>query len=233
MTKIFKNRVVIMLLCSTLALGCILLYTSSIRSEAQKITVVRMKSHIAKGEVISDSVLETVTVGGYRLDKTVMTNKEDVVGKYAATDLVRGALVMQANLSDNILSSTDRLDQLDGHRVAYSITIKDFSNGLSDKLISGDIVSLYVSNDKTTKLPAELTYVEVLATTTSKGTDRENREDQTDNLATVTLLVTPKQALALTDYEDRAEIHLALVYRGDRETALAFLDKQDEVLKKT
>lgn len=233
MTKILKNRVVIMLLCSVLALTCILLYTGSVRSEAQKITVVRIKTPVAKGEIITDSVLETVTVGGYRLDNTVLTNKEDAIGKYAATDLVKGALVMQANLSDNILSSTDRLDQLDGQRVAYSITIKDFSNGLSDKLISGDIVSLYVNDDKTTSLPAELTYVEVLATTTSKGTDREDREDQTENLSTVTLLVTPKQALALTDYEDRAEIHLALVFRGDRETAQAFLEKQDEVLNRT
>lgn len=231
MTKIFKNRLMIVLVCGLLALGALLLYARSIRSEAEKIKVVRMAANVAKGQMITAAELEIVTVGGYNLDTTAVTDAKNTVGKYAATDLVKGAVVLKANLSDNILSAADRLGQLDGTRMAYSIGIKDFSDGLSDKLTAGDIVSLYVDQDKKSLQPPELTYVEVLAATTGKGIDRQDRQGNNDNLATVTLLVTQKQALLLTDYEDNAEIHMALVYRGDAKTAQQFLDKQDEALK--
>ena len=229
MTKIFRNRLVIVLLCSLLALGALLLYARSIRSEAEQISVVRMAANVTKGEVINESQLEVVTVGGYNLDSTVVKNKQEVIGKYAATDLVKGSLVLKANLSENILSAADRLQQLDGSHVAYSVTVKEFSNALSDKLTAGDIVSLYICKDGKAIQSPELTYVEVLATTTANGVDRQDREDGSDNLATATLLVTTKQVLLLTEYEDNAEIHFALVYRGDSETAQMFLDKQNEV----
>lgn len=232
MTRIFKNRLVIVLLCGLLALVSLMLYARSVHSEAEKIRVVRMTANVAKGEVITEKELETVTVGGYNLGDSVVTSAKDVIGKYAATDLVQGELVMKTNLSDNILSAADRLEQLDGARMAYSVSIKDFSDGLSDKLAAGDIVSLYINENKKALLPPELTYVEVLASTTNKGVDRQDRQDGNDNLATVTLLVTPKQAMLLTDYEDDAEIHMALVYRGDSATAQKFIAKQDEVLNK-
>lgn len=230
MTKILKNRLFIVVLCSVLALALLFLYSHSVRSEAEKITAVRVTANVAKGDIITGDDLEAVTVGGYNLDKSVMTSKADVIGKYAATDLVKGSLVMKANLSDNILSASNQLEQLDGSRVAFSITIKDFSDGVSDKLMTGDIVSLFIDKDKQVSEPKELAYIEVLATTTDKGVDREDRAENTDNLKTVTLLVTPKQAQLLTGYEDDAKIHMALVYRGDHDTAQQFLDKQDEVL---
>lgn len=229
MTKVLKSRLFLVVLCSLLALVFLFLYSHSVRSEAEKITAIRVTANVAKGDVITEDELEAVTVGGYNLDKSVMTSKGDVVGKYAATDLVKGGLVMKANLSDNILSASNQLEQLDGSRVALSVTIKDFSDGVSDKLMTGDIVSLFVNKDKQVTEPPELTYVEVLAATTDKGVDREDRED-TDNLKTITLLVTPKQAQLLAGYEDDAEIHFALIYRGDHDTAQRFLDKQNEVL---
>ena len=233
MTRILKNRLVIVLLCSVMALTALLLYTGSVQSEAKKITVVRAAYNIAKGDLITDDKLETVTIGGYNLDKSVITDKSKVAGQYAAADLFKGQLVMKAHLSDNLLSTGDKLRQLDGSRVAFSITIKSFATGVSDKLMSGDIVSVYADKDKKVTLPPALTYVEVLSATTGKGTDREQREDETENLSTVTLLVTPEQARLLTEYENEAKIHLALVYRGDSTAAKQFLDAQDKMLEGT
>ena len=233
MTKILKNRLIIVLLCSAMALTALLLYTGSVQSEAKKITVVRAAGNIAKGDLITGDKLETVTIGGYNLDKSVITDTVRVVGQYAAADLFKGEIIMKAHLSDNLLPTGDRLRQLDGSRVAFSVTIKSFAAGLSDKLMAGDIVSVYVDKDKKVTLSPALTYVEVLSATTGKGIDREQREDETENLSTVTLLITPEQAMLLTEYENEAKIHLALVYRGDSAVAKQFLDAQDKMLEGT
>lgn len=234
MTKIFRNRVFVALICSILAVALIFAYTGSVKSEAQKVQIVRTKTSIAKGTKITKDMVETITAGGYNLPAGTVKSMDTAVGKYAATDLVANEDLMTAKISDTMLSANDRLSQLDGSKVAFSITIKDFSDGVSDKLMSGDIISVIVNEKgKKIEIPVELTYVEVLATTTAKGADRQDTkksDEQQDNLKTATLLVTPQQALLLTDYEDNAEMHLALVYRGDKATAQKFLDKQNGVL---
>ncbi len=234
MTKIFKNRIFIVVICAIIALVCIMVYASTVKSEAKKVTVVRVISSIAKGDQITKDMVDTITVGGYNLEPGVIKSKDDVIGKYAAADFVKGDYILPDKISNTVLNVDDKLTKLDGSKVAFSISIKDFSDALSDKLVSGDIVSVIASQKGVTAIPPQLTYVEVLAVTTGKGVDKQstvkNKEEQ-DTLKTVTLLVTSEQAVQLANYEDNAEIHLALVYRGDSNNAKKFLDMQSEVLK--
>lgn len=234
MTKILKNRVFIVIICSILALACIYVYSASMKDEAKRVTVVRAVSPISKGDKITKDMIETVTVGGYNLSQNVIKSKDDALGKYAASDFVKGDYILSEKVSSSIPSATDKLSKLDGSKVAFSISVKDFSDAVSDKLLSGDIVSVIASQKGSVSIPPQLTYVEVLATTTGKGVDKQatdNKDKEQDTLKTVTLLVTPEQAVQLTNYEDNAEIHLALVYRGDQQTAQEFIDKQSEALK--
>ena len=80
-------------------------------------------------------------------------------------------------------------------------------------------------------IPAGLTYVKVITTTTKDGFDKDEvtpNEDGTYELpTTVTLLVNPEQAKMLVEYENTGIIHADLVYRGDSKTAQKFLDAQD------
>ena len=230
--KILKNRVFLALICAVLAVACVLAYAGSVKSEANVSQVVRFTCDVTKGQKITDLMIETATVGGYHLSPGLATSKNAVVGKYAAADFSKGDLIMTNKVSSSLPTPTDRLSQLDGNRVAFSVSVKDFSNAVSDKLRSGDIVSV-IKNDKTgTAIPPELTYVEVLTVTDSKGVDKQKSDtrEEKDTVKTVTLLVTPAQAVQLTGYEDNGEIHFALVYRGDTQTAKKFLDKQSEVL---
>ena len=48
--------------------------------------------------------------------------------------------------------------------------------------------------------------------------------------STITVLVSPAQAVELAQYESEASMHAALVYRGDAQTAQTYLDKQEERL---
>ena len=117
-----------------------------------------------------------------------------------------------------------------------SVTIASFARGLSAKLQNGDIVSFYVTDKEgNTTIPASLKYVRVITTTTAGGVDEnevEPNEDGTFDLpTTITVLVSVSQAQELANYEENAKMHVALVYRGDEETAKKFLDKQDQYLK--
>ena len=128
------------------------------------------------------------------------------------------------------------LTGLDGTNCAMSITIKSFAAGLSGKLERGDIVSLIASDVgdlRETLIPAELQYVEIIATTLSDGTDSDMQEEEDDTglASTITVLVTPEQARLLAELEQEGSIHAALVYRGNRENAEKFLEEQATVLE--
>lgn len=231
--KILKNRIFLALVCGILAVLCVLGYAGSVRSEAQTAQVVRFTCSAAKGDRITDDMVETVTVGAYHLASGLETSKDAVVGKYAAADFVKGDLIPAEKLTDTLENAPDALSTLDGTRLAFSVTVKEFSDGLSDKLRGGDIVSVIAAGENgSAVIPPELTYVEVLAVTDGTGVDKQKSDtgEEKETVKTVTLLATPAQAVKLAGYEDSAEIHFALVYRGDSETAQKFLDKESEVL---
>ena len=77
--------------------------------------------------------------------------------------------------------------------------------------------------------PDELQYVRVITATTSDGIDKDEAEN--GKSATITVLVTPEQAELLAQYNSVTSLHFALVYRGDKEKADAFIKVQDDYLK--
>jgi pilus assembly protein CpaB len=162
-------------------------------------------------------------VGAYNLPGNVGQNADELKGKFAAADLVRGDYILTSKLTDNPYEENEYLYKLDGTKGAISVSIKSFALGLSGKLKSGDIVSIIASDYgemRETKIPPELQYVEVLAVTNAKGMDEsvqvkgEKNNDEKQLPSTVTLLANTTQAKILADLEAKSKIHMALVYRG-------------------
>lgn len=229
-----KNRTIIGIVCIVLAL----IVTFAVAPMVNKISdnrtdIVRMKKDVDQGFLISEDDIEIVTVGSHGLASGIITKKEDVVGKFAACDLKVGDALFPSKLSNDSDSADDVFRTLNGEKQAISITISSFAGGLSGKLENGDIISLVVFENDTHKaiIPAGLTYVKVITTTTKDGFDKDEvtpNEDGTYELpTTVTLLVNPEQAKMLVEYENTGIIHADLVYRGDSKTAQKFLDAQD------
>ena len=229
-----KNRTIIGIVCIVLAL----IVTFAVAPMVNKISdnrtdIVRMKKDVDQGFLISEDDVEIVTVGSHGLANGTITKKEDVVGKFAACDLKVGDSLFPSKLSNNSDSADDVFRTLNGEKQAISITISSFAGGLSGKLENGDIISLVVFTNDTHEatIPAGLTYVKVITTTTKDGFDKDEvtpNEDGTYELpTTVTLLVNPEQAKMLVEYENTGIIHANLVYRGDSKTAQKFLDAQD------
>jgi pilus assembly protein CpaB len=210
------------------------------KAVSNKVKIVRVTKDITIGDEITSSMMQTAEVGGYNLPNEVIKNEENVIGKYATTDILKGDYILQSKLSDTPLAEYGYLENFDGEKRAISVTIRSFASGLSGKLEKGDIVSVYVADygdKKETLSPKELKYVEVLAVTLGTGYDTEeteNKEGEEKELpSTVTLKVSEEQSILLADLEANGKIHLAFVYRGNDKNTKAFLVKQDEILNET
>ena len=229
-----KNRTIIGIVCIVLALIVTFGVAPLVNKMADSRTdIVRMKKDVEQGHLISENDIEVVTVGSHGLANGTITKKEEVVGKFATCDLKVGDSLFSSKLSDKSDSADDVFHTLNGEKQAISITISSFAGGLSGKLENGDIISLIVFENDTREaiIPAGLTYMKVITTTTKDGSDKDEltpNEDGTYELpTTVTLLVNPQQAKMLVEYENTGIIHADLVYRGDSKTAQKFLDAQD------
>lgn len=235
--KIFRNRTVIGVLCILLALiicfGVTPLFS---RSTSEKTEIVRVTKDIKEGDEITAEMVQTVEVGAYNLPQNLMTDKKEVVGKYATADLAAGDYILSSKLSAVPAAENAYLYNLDGKKQAISVTIKSFATGLSGKLESGDIVTVIVADYQgkgETAIPPELQYVEVISVTASSGYDANTGEvvDEKELPSTVTLLVTTEQAKVLAELEQDSELHLALVYRGTPENAAKFIAAQDALIE--
>lgn len=236
MKNFFKNRKLLGAICIVISLIiCFFVAPTVSNAKSKQINVVRVKSNINENDLIKRDMIETVSVGGYNLPNNIMTEIDDVVGKYATAKLVPGDNVLSTKLSTEPQNAY--LTQLSGKEVAVSISIKSFAAGMSAKLQAGDIITLSVSDYgdlKQTLMPEELRYIKVIAVTNSSGI--ENSADQKDLRqedmpSTLTLLVTPEQMVKLVEYENQGKLHSALVYRGSEDNAKKFLDLQADYLK--
>ena len=235
--KIFRNRTVIGVLCILLALiicfGVTPLFS---RSASEKTEIVRVTKDIKEGDEITAEMVQTVEVGAYNLPQNLMTDKKEVIGKYATADLAAGDYILSSKLSAVPAAENAYLYNLDGKKQAISVTIKSLATGLSGKLESGDIVTVIVADYQgkgETAIPPELQYVEVISVTASSGYDANTGEvvDEKELPSTVTLLVTTEQAKVLAELEQDSELHLALVYRGTPENAAKFIAAQDALIE--
>lgn len=232
-----KNRTAIGIVCIILAVAVTFGISPLVNKMTEgKTKVVVFSQNIAKGAKITEDNLSVIEISRSGVPEKVFKDKKEVIGKYANSDLYKGDIATASKFSDDANSSDDVLSVLRGNKVAMSITIKSFAVGLSGKLQNGDIVSIYVTDkDKKTKVPPTLKYVKVITTTTSGGVDENEvqpNEDGTFDLpATVTVLVSVKQAAELASYEKDASIHIALVYRGNEKTANKYIAAQDKYLK--
>lgn len=237
--SILKNRTMVGALCILLSLiicfGVTPLFN---RTVSAKTDIVRVVKEIKSGEKISKDMVQTVEVGGYGLPESVIRKPELVIGKYAKTDLIVGDYILAAKLSETPAAENSYLYSLNGTKQAMSVTIKQFAEGLSGKLQSGDIISVIAPDYRkqgATVIPPELKYVDVISVTASSGYDANAGEvadsgDDRELPSTVTLLVTPEQSRILAALEADGKLHLSLVYRGSNESAAKFIEAQDKAL---
>ena len=229
-----KNRTIIGVICLVLAIIVTFVVAPLINRLADDTEeVVIVLQDIKQGSVITEEMVELAEFSKDNLPENPITDLNAVIGKYAASNLYAGDCVTDAKLTADGNTAEDVFATLDGSKVAISVTVDSIAAAVSGKLQNGDIITFFITEPDANKAiqPAALTYLQVITTTTSNGVDQdaivENEDGSYSLPSTVTVLANAEQAKLLASYEGNASIHVAFVYRGDKETAGKFLAAQD------
>lgn len=237
--SVMKNRTVIGLLCIILSLViCFAVTPLFNKSISKKVEIVRVVKQIKIGDEITKDMVKSVEVGAYNMPEDVVRTVGEVTGKYASVAMVPGDYIIHSKVADEPAAENAYLYSLNGEKQAVSLSIRAFANGLSGKLMSGDIVSVIAPDYRkqgATVIPPELQYVEVIAVTANSGYDanteeKSEEENEKELPGTVTLLATPEQSKILAELEADGKPHLALVYRGSKENSAKFVEAQESSL---
>lgn len=202
------------------------------RQNSTTVHIVRVKSPITEGSVISAEALEMAEVSAQNLPANVATDFSQVVGSYAKVDLVTGDYFLPEKVSRTASDKDPLLSMLSADQIAVSVSVQSLAGILSNKLRADDIVSIY-SRDRLGqyKIVDELRYVRIIAVTNANGTNIEDAvEDESRMASTVTFLLNDRQAQKLITIEHEQPMHLALVSRGDIHRAVELLNEQKAIL---
>ena len=194
--------------------------------------IVRVKTAIAEGSVITAEALEMAEVSSQNLPANVAADFSQVVGSYAAVDLVAGDYFLPEKVSRTASDKDPLLSMMPDDRVAVSVSVQSLAGILSNKLRADDIVSIYSPNGLGQyEVVDELRYVRIIAVTNANGTNIEDAvEDESRMASTVTFLLNDRQAQKLITIEHGHPMHLVLVSRGDIHRAVELLKEQENML---
>lgn len=194
-------------------------------SQSETGTVAVVKSPISKGEEITAEKFSMETVGTYGLSKSVILLREDIIGKKALVDMVKGDLIMAEKIGK---SATDPLMDAfveEGNRLV-TVSIKSNAAGLASHLERGDIVNVacvqgimdeygYQTGVQVLNYP-ELKHLEVYdaenAQTDSVDKEKESGDNNADPIIhTITFVATDWQAQKLLEAEYTGTLHVIFV----------------------
>lgn len=230
-----NNRFIFGLLSIILAAAIAFIALPTIAKQTNgKTEIVHIVQPVVKGSQITSKDVQIVEVGSYNLPGNIARTTEDVVGKYAVTDLMAGDCILASKISVTPISSDIVLSHIPSGKVAISMTVKTLASGLSDKLLAGDIIRIYHFMDEARDIP-ELQFVKVLSVTDSRGINIDNTKEPTEEeeklqSATITVLASPEQAKIITAMENDGVAHVALISRGNDTLAEELLSVQEQAL---
>ncbi len=254
--KLLKNRLVIGCFCIIAAFAIGFLAVPKITEMLnQKISVVIAAKDIPKGTEITEDMFKMIRMSkgdlpynegeyyNYVSRSVVPSGKVTDIrslfteegGKYfAAVEMKADDILTTSKLSTSNVYKDENLRGLEANQYAVAVTVNTIAEGIAAKVMAGDIVMPLIYNDDlgTAKADSRLMYVEVLNVMNSEAAEINNSQSgiSTGIPSVVTFKVNLDQAIALAGYENTAEIHLALVSRGNDEKKAELLRKQNEYL---
>lgn len=238
MKQLVQNRLFLGSLCILFAaLLTFFIAPRIIGLQHEEITVYVASAPIEAGTHITDATIKSLSMPQEYLPEGAMLEKSAIVGQYATVAFAENDYLTAQKLSSTPVVAQTAYTELNQNNLAVSVTIKNFAAGLSAKLQPNDIVSfIAASSTEETVIPEPLQYVKVIAVTTSTATDYDTTasvETEQTLPVSITLAVTPAQAELLADLELNANLHVALVSRGDAEKAAALLRAQTMAVTET
>lgn len=235
--KTQTSRILLAILAICLSVFIIFIIVPKMQDNAiEEVTVFVAKDNILQGRLLTEENITEMQIAKKYVPENAITEKDQILGQYAATNMTAGDYFFANKISGTSSNPSEWTTELDPEHVAISFTIRNFAAGLSAKIQADDIISIIAleKNEDHPTIPAELTYVRVLAVTANTAEEYvASKENQEDKLlpVSITIMATPEQAIKVAELDMNGNIYVALVSRDEPERAKALLSAQEEVLK--
>lgn len=216
-----KSRLYYASLCFVLAviLLCICVPLIALRAYP-KTEVLRTVCTIEKGHQITAEDFEQLEVGVLDLPEGIHLTAEDVVGRYAAVDLVQNDILLLSKLSQLPLEGDLPKDILPEGNTAILLTLKMIEGSEYPVPETGDVVKLNGFRNKLIDIP-QLQFVRVLSVV---------KPQEGDEVVSVTVSVNEEQQEYIR--KNRQDIFYAsVIVRGNEELAEKLLTEQKAYFK--
>lgn len=179
--------------------------------------VIKVSGTVSAGTKIEETMLTEVEVGSFGLPETVIKEKNDVVGKYARTEITPEDCIVKSKLSD--YAANEKLDGIlaSGQKLV-TVTLPSIAAGVGNHLQTGDVISLNCYKDDVPLVYEELKNIEVYSIENDAAQDIAEvnaAEEKSDAVAaTLTLIVNDEQAKRLVEAEYSGKLHAVFERKG-------------------
>lgn len=235
--KTQTSRILLAVIAIVISLFIVFFIVPTVQDHAiEEVPVMVAKEDIPQGRLISEENITTMQISRQYLPENAITEKEELIGKYATINISAGDYFFANKISETSSNPSEWTDELDQQHVAISFTIRNFAAGLSAKIQSDDIISIIALEEDAEhpSIPTELNYVRVLAVTANTAEEyvvsKENQEEKLLPVS-ITVMATPEQAIKIAELDMNGNIYVALVSRDDPARAEALLSAQEAVLE--
>lgn len=203
--RLFKNKVFIIVVCLLLAgYFSFVVLGNLYQDQAETITVVRLKNNVEAGTLITKDMVTEQTIGAYGVANSVITDKNAVIGMYAAVFIFEEDNLTAEKLSDKTVEVT--ADQR-----LITISVSSAAAGGGGYVQSGDEVDIVAYSKDSETVEQSIQGVTVYSVKNDDMEDVKTVEKEKDKEpAYITLIVTPQQAEVLVAMEYSDKIHLLL-----------------------
>lgn len=229
--NILSNKILVAILCFVIAaVIAFILVPVSNNHKVEAKNVLKVTRTITENTRITEDMIRVESISGEYVPNEALTDKKDVVGKYAKVNIYSSDFITPEKLSD--IETESNLYSLNAGERAVSITPKILSQSVSGNLLIGDAVQLYGYDAEEKKLNEDSGkwYFEVLAIDNSKsenvsGVDVDDSSDIVPASITIKA-ISEEQVRSIVGMENNNDIQVVFAGRG--ETANTLLGKSNE-----
>lgn len=185
-----------------------------------KIPAVRVIHSMEKGEQLTEDDIEPIEVGALTLPEGIELTVEDVIGRYAAVELVKDDVLFGAKLSQLPLDGEVPKDILPEKNTAVLIKLKMIEGSEYPVPETGDVVKLNRFRDKLMDIP-ELQFVRILSVVPP---------ETEDEVVSATVSLNEAQMQYIKRRKEDA-FYASVLVRSNEELAKKLLAEQEEFFK--
>lgn len=210
-----KSRLYYAVVCYILAVVLLFVCVPFVkRMTYPKTEAVRAVKAIEQGEQITGEKLESIEIGAWNLPDGVIEKSEDVIGRYAAVDIVADDILMDSKISQLPLDGDVPKDILPSDQSVTLLQVKMIEGSEYPFPEMGDVMKLNLFRKKLTDIP-ELQFIRVLSVL-------PQTEEET---VTLTVAVNEKQRKYISRHAEDM-FYGSVIVRSNEELAMKLLAEQ-------